>query len=204
MRLTMGLAASVSFAFLLGSVSTTAQSAKYGTAQAEKIYPRDGQRSIPPYNGSIAVWQNIDQTCPVSLRAQHGADGTMRKVDKNRPEGIAQKLHLTLTSKDTRQIAEARLRVRGVSGKGRVSRTDLTENGMDADATRNVNVKLQQGADKEATGDVWIPGMSAVLEVELNFVTFSDGSIQRFGATQGCRFKPDHLMLIANDYATPR
>jgi hypothetical protein len=197
MRHTMRLAALVSSAFLLASASAAAQSAGYGTAQVEKIDPPYGHRSIPSYNGSIAVWQNVDKACPVSVRAQHGADGTMRQVDKNRPEGIAQKLHLTLTDKDPRQIIEARLRVRGVSAKGRVSRTDMTPNGMDY--MRNVTVKLQQSADNEATGDVWVPGMTAVLQVELSSVTFADGSMQWFGATQGCRFTPDHLMLVAAD-----
>jgi hypothetical protein len=121
----------------------------------------------------------------------------MRKVDKNRPEGIAQLLHLILTSKNSRQIVEAHLRVRGSSGKGGMSRTDTAQNGMDA--TRNVTVRLRPSAEKEATGDVWVPGMSAVLEVELNFVMFADGGMQRFGTADGCRFTPEHLMLVAKD-----
>ena len=198
MRNLTRLAAAVSVAILLGSVSATAQSANYGTAQVEKIYPPSSQSSVPPYSGSIAVWQNMDmgQACPISLRAQHGADGTMRKVDKSRPEGIAQKLRLTLTSKDARQITEARLRVRGASAKGRVSRADMLQNNMDY--TRNVTVKLQPGAENQAIGDVWVPGMTAVLQVELSSVTFSDGEVQPFSAAQGCRFTPDHLMLIAD------
>ena len=196
MRYLTRLATAVSFAFLLGTVSTAAQSTNFGTAQIEKIYPRDGQSSVPPYSGSIAVWQKMNQTCPVSLRAQHGADGTMLKVDKTRPEGLAQLLHIILTSKNSRQIVEAHLRVRGASGKGQVSRTDLVQNGMDA--TRNVTVKLKPSAENEVTGDAWVRRMSAVLEVELNWVTFADGSVQRFDASQGCRFTPEHLMLIAD------
>jgi hypothetical protein len=197
MRYMMRLATLTLFTLLLGSVSAAAQSAGYGTAQVEKINPQSGQRAIPPYNGSIAVWQSMGQVCPVSLRAKHGSDGAMRKVDKNRPEGIAQKLHLTLTDKDQRQITEARLRVRGASAKGRVSPTDMTQNGMNY--TRDVTVKLQQSADNEATGEVWVPGMTAVLQVELSSVTFSDGEVRQFGASAGCRFTPDHLMLVAAD-----
>jgi len=113
----MRLAASVSFAFLLGSLSATAQNAKYGTAQVENIYPPYGQRSVPPYNGSVIVGRTINQACPISLRAQHGADGTMRKVDKSRPEGIAQKLHLILTSKNSKQVVEAQLECAGLPAK---------------------------------------------------------------------------------------
>jgi hypothetical protein len=183
----MRLAASVSFAFLLGSISVSAQNAGVGMAGAQ------GLSNAPV----LLPAQNVNAGCPVRLRAQHGADGTMRKVDKSRPDGIAQKLHLTLTGNDSRQITEAGLRVRGASGKGQVSRTDTALNSMDY--TRNVTVKLTQGAENEATGDVWVPGMSAVLEVELNFVKFADGGMQSFGSSQGCRFTPEHLMLIAKD-----
>lgn len=197
MRYLTRLAAAVSFAFLLAPVSTTAQNTNFGTAQIEKIYPRDGQSSVPPYTGSIAIWQQkVDQACPVSLRAQHGSDGTMLKVDKARPEGLAQRLHIILTSKNSRQIVEAHLRVRGASGKAQVSRTNLGQNSMDA--TRNVTVNLRPSAENEVTGDTWVRGMSAVLQVELSWVTFDDGSVQRFGAAQGCRFTPEHLMLIAD------
>ena len=187
MRHAMRLAASVSFAFLLGSISVSAQTKSSGTARMEGL----SQSAI------ATTSQRISAGCPVSLRAQHGADGTMRKVDKNRPEGIAQLLHLILTSKDSRQIVEAHLRVRGASGKAGISRTDIGQD--EKDATRNVTVKLQSTGENEATGNVWVPGMSAVLEVELNFVKFADGGMQSFGASQGCRFTPEHLMLIAKD-----
>jgi hypothetical protein len=183
MRHLKRLTALVSFAFLLGSVSVTAQNANTGAAQMQGLV----QPSIPAA---------AQQMCPISLRAQHGADGTMRQIDKHRPEGIAQLLHLILTSRDSRQIVEAHLRVRGASGKGQVSRTDTLSTGMDA--TRNVIVRLRPSAENEVTGDAWVRGMSAVLEVELNWVTFADGGMQRFGASQGCRFTPEHLMLVAD------
>jgi len=78
-----------------------------------------------------------------------------------------------------------------------MNRTDSAQNGMDA--TRNVIVKLNPSAENEFTGDAWVPGMSAVLQVEVNGVIFTDGSMQRFSAAEGCRFTPEHLMLIAKD-----
>lgn len=204
MRHVKRLAASVSFAFLLGSISLVAgqvpvqqREQSIGIACMEQI-PDKSQAANATTFPSANCSQSLPPvaSCPVSLRAQHGADGTMRKVDKNRPEGIAQLLHLILTSKNSRQIVEAHLRVRGASGKGQMSRTDTAQNGMDA--TMNVTVRLRPSAKSEATGDAWVPGMSAVLEVELNSVMFADGGMQRFGAADGCRFTPEHLMLIAN------
>ena len=167
------------FGFLLGSLSLGAQT--------------QGQPQSATTDLHV---QNPSATCPVKLRAQHGADGTTRQVDMTRPEGVAQRLHLIVASPDSNKIAEARLRVRGVSPKGRVSHADTT--GITTDAVRNLTVRLTQSDNNEATGDAWIQGMSAVLEVELHSVKFADGKIQRFSPTDGCRFTPEHLMLIAN------
>lgn len=178
--LDMKLAASVSFAFLIGSVFLAAQN--------------PGPSPAPTTTTARAQKMNI--SCPVRLRALHGADGSIVKVDKDRPKGIAQLLHLILTSPDSRQIVEARLRVRGTSGKGRVTQTATAGDG--SDAVRNLVVQFTPGPEKEVARDVWVPGMSAVLGVELNSVTFDDGTTLRFGAAHGCRFTPDHLMLIAD------
>jgi hypothetical protein len=190
MRHLIRLTVSVSFALLLAPISAAAQSGNVGTAGMEGTYRTDSPLSL-------VFVPNGNSACPVRLRAQHGADGTMRKVDQNRPQGVAQKLHITLTSNDSRQITEAHLKVRGASIRGKLTPSDSSRSNMDY--TRNVAVKVRQTTDNEATGDVWVPGMTAVLEVELNSVTFADGGMQWFGPSQSCRFTPDHLMLIAGD-----
>ena len=205
MRNVLRLAAAVSIGIFAGSVTVSAQN--YGQLQAPKVTkPGDldfanGQLQAPKVTkpGDLNfAFERIIPACPVSLRAQHGADGGFRKVDKSKPEGVAQLLHLILTSKDSRQIVEARLRVRGVSPIGRVSNARTFTNGA-ADATRNVSVRFTPSGENEVSGRVWVPGLSAVLEVELNGVTFNDGSMQRFSSADGCRFIPEHTMLIAKD-----
>jgi hypothetical protein len=200
MRLVPAFVANASLALLLGSVSSAGQSAPYGKATVEGIYGSPSQHSVPAINlNSVVVGASAGTACPISLRAQHGSDGAMRKVDKNPPEGIGQKLHVTLTSKDSRQTVAARLRVHGTSGKGQLmsqlSLSNTAPSGMDY--TRNVTVRLRPGADNEAIGDTRVAGLTAVLQVELTSVTFDDGSMQQFTAADGCRFMPDHLMLIA-------
>jgi hypothetical protein len=171
----------VSLAFMLpGSVSVVAQNA--AAIQSNTIVT------------TVVLESTV--ACPVALRAQHGADGNIRKVDKNRPEGNAQLLHLIISSRDSRQIEEARLTVRGTSGKGRVNRADLAPGGMDA--ARDLTVRFKPGADNEIVADAWVPGMTAVLQVDVKSVTFAGGSIQAFGVADRCRFTPEHLMLIAD------
>jgi hypothetical protein len=173
----MKFAAGVSLALLFGSVTLSAQSATQSQTQMS-VY------RLPITSGG----------CPVSLRALHGADGNMLKVDKNRPAGIAQLLHLIVSNPDSRQIVAARVRVRGLSGKGRMTQT--SDKGA-ADVTRNLEIRFSPGADKDVLSDVWVPGMTAVLEVELNSVTFADGTSRRFTGAEACQIAPDRMMLIA-------
>jgi hypothetical protein len=178
MRIVMKLASAVSAAFLLGSIPLAAQSA--------------GQPQVTTLTAQVQ-----SDSCPVSLRAQHGVDGNTMKVDKKHPQGLAQLLHLILTSEDSRQIVEARLRVHGTSGKGRLRGADASTD--DVNAIRNVTVRLRAGEKNESSGSVWVPGMTSVMEVDLASVSYSDGSLTRFSDADGCRFTPEHLMLIAGE-----
>jgi hypothetical protein len=48
------------------------------------------------------------------------------------------------------------------------------------------------------TGDLYIPGFTAVNSIELVQLSYSDGRIWRIGADNVCRVTPDPMMLIAN------
>jgi len=40
--------------------------------------------------------------------------------------------------------------------------------------------------------------VTVVLAIDLNSVTFADGSTLTFTSQDGCRIAPDHLMLVAS------
>jgi len=184
----MKSAALVSFAVLLGSVASGAQA--------------PGQ---PPSETTVFRTQPPATACPVSLHAQHGATGGMFQADKGRPKGLAQLLHLTLTSPDSTQIVLARVRVRGLSGKAHSAQalSGLGNSGPgnsihdDADVVRTLAVQFSQASGNTATGDLWVPGVTAVLTIDLNSATFGDGTTRTFSSQDACRIAPDHLMLVA-------
>jgi len=184
----MKSAALVSFAVLLGSVASGAQ-APGQTPSETTVF-----RTQPPATA-----------CPVSLRAQHGATGGMLQADKGRPKGLAQLLLLTLTSPDSRQIVSARVRVRGLSGKAHSAQalSGLDNSGPgnsihnDADVVRALAVQFSPASGNTAAGDLWVPGVTVVIAIDLNSVTFADGSTLTFRSQDGCRIAPDHLMLVA-------
>ena len=184
----------LSFAVLLGSIAPAAQTTRqdqtsFGVSRME------GLSTASPIDSSINIG------CPISLHALHGASGDMLKVDKSRPQGIAQLIHLILTTPDSRRIVAAKVRVHGITGKSRITQTKSSRD--ESDASANLVVRFPDGPEKSAgpgkdvSGDLWVPGMTAVLSIDLNSVTFADGSIWSFAGREACHVVPDKLMLIA-------
>ncbi|HKN21447.1 MAG TPA: hypothetical protein VJX73_08520 [Terracidiphilus sp.] len=136
-------------------------------------------------------------SCPVSMRAQHLPDGNLVKTRDSHPSGIGQWLHLSLVSRDSKQIAKATLRVRGFSAKARVTQTG--PGGDQAfDAIRTLTVALTAAANRSASVDFRVPGMTAVGRIDLESLEYSDGSTWKNGGASSCRVVPDPEMLITS------
>jgi hypothetical protein len=140
--------------------------------------------------------QSPGASCPVSLRARHKADGTMvqtgAQTHEAHPKGLGQWLHLTLANPQGKKVITAWITVQGFSNRARVTQT--SGNGSDASQTLSVRFTA---VDQAAETDVWVPDMTAVQTIDLNSVTFGDGSVWSFAGNAGCRITPDPLMLIA-------
>ena len=150
---------------------------------------------IPPMNPSIVGAVAMPPGCPVSLHAQHGADGSMIQVDKGRPKGLAQLLRLTITDPSSRQIVSARLRVHGLSGVPRATNVSSVSN--EGDSVQSFTVAFEPGPQNTAVARLWVPAVSAVLKIDLVSVTYADGSSRIFFSRENCRVTPDPLMLIS-------
>jgi hypothetical protein len=107
---------------------------------------------------------------------------------------MAQLLHLTLINPDSRQIVSAKVRVHGLSGKGRVTQTPAGQG--DSDVTQTLQLKFPGAAGNEVSSDLWVPGMTAVLLIDLDSVTFTDGSTRSFSRQDACSIAPDTKMPI--------
>lgn len=131
----------------------------------------------------------------MSLRAQQVGSAGMLAAEKGPPKGTGQGLHLILMSPDLRKIAGATVTVRGLTAKGRVVQA-LSNQADSSDTARTLNVTFVAGEGKEAAADLWVEGMTAVRTVNLNSVTFVDGSTWKPLAGSSCRVVPDPMMLI--------
>ena len=181
---------------LLGSATATGQSvsqpqSSFGVASMENLQTTGAKTTspaIPP--PSLGV-------CPVAMRAQHLSDGILVKTRDSHPSGIGQWLHLSLASRDSKQIATATLRMRGFSPKARVTQTGL--GGDQAfDAMRTLTVAFVTAADRSASADFRVPGMTAVGRIDLESLEYSDGSTWKISGASSCRVAPDPEMLITS------
>jgi hypothetical protein len=190
-------------ALLLDSASLAAQypvptqnQNSFGVATTSLFRPGSG---VP----SVAVLTGPPQTpgCPVSLRAQHLADGSMMRTGSAHPKGVGQWLHLTAANPGAKQVVDALIDVRGFADVPR--RTNASASGeARADAQRTMTVSFSTvsssgAAGQAAAADVWVPGMTAVTSIELKRVTYADGSLWSFAGGGSCRITPDPFMLVA-------
>ncbi|MGA2808130.1 MAG: hypothetical protein ABSE87_08340 [Terracidiphilus sp.] len=178
----------VLFAILFGAIPLSGQN---GTA---------GMENMGQTQNFIVKLPQGPSTCPVSLRAQQAASGNMLAVRSGEPKGPAQGLHLILTNRDSRQIVGATVTVRGLTAKGRVTRalSDPALTGLDDDAARTLEVTFSAGTSREFFTDFSVPGLTSVRAIDLDSVTYADGSTWKLAPGKTCRAVPDPLMLIVS------
>jgi hypothetical protein len=207
----MKCAAVVSFAILFGSTILPGQTASKG--QAQIVIQKS---STAPDGSTVWTTQTLSQTdarkagiripaltnsCPVSLRAKQAAAAFARQVNNGgpqdngtRPRDIAQRLHLSVTSADSRRVVAANVTVRGFANKGRFVETMST--GDNTDAAKTFDVQFRAGPEHEISTELWVPGLSAVRSIDLNSITYDDGSTWKLAAGGSCSALVDGVMLI--------
>jgi hypothetical protein len=186
---------------IAGQSPGTAQGQSFGVAQMTGIQHSGTQVSQQP-GGIVIQLTPLTIGCPVSLRAQHLADGSLVRTRSGtaqtsaQPEGLEQWLHLTVTNPGSRAIRAATITVHGYSNKARVTQTlSGSQEGSDASWTTTLSFAGAEGRTESA--DVRVPGMTAVQTIELKTVTYADGSLWRLSGSQSCRVAPDPLMLVS-------
>lgn len=154
-------------------------------------------------------WSNMSG-CPVALRATQISSANMMQTrkDQSHPQQWGQRLHLTFTSREEKQIAGATVAVWGFALKPRMmnagNTTDLTARKVrpgeqpqkdSTQAARTIHVAFQAGTS--VATDVWVPGISATQTIDLLALTYADGTSWKLAEGQTCQIKPDPLMLIS-------
>lgn len=201
----MNRSVAVSFALLLGSTVMAAQTGGqgYGFGVVQNVTPGpDGKmtwttRAMSPAEAEKAAANALANSCPVSLRAQQAGAAYRREVGASdaAPKGVVQHLHLVVTNPDAKKVVAATVTVRGLTDKPRVTQTLTTQDATDA--AKTVDVRFG-GSGKEVSANLKLPGFSAVSSVELNSVTYGDGSTWKLATGSVCRTPVDGFMLVGS------
>jgi len=178
----MNRTAAVSFALLFGSTILVAQTASQNQAPVQTT-----TLSVAPPPSS----------CPVSLHARQTPGWDKMVVNGASPKSTSQMLHLTVAAPHPRSVVAANVTVRGFSNKARLLPTGLS-NQDSSDAAKTLDVTFSAATGKEVSADISVPGLTAVSVIDLNSVTYSDGSTWKLAAGSSCRSWIDGFMLVSS------
>jgi hypothetical protein len=210
MNRVMNHAGVVSFALLFASTYLIAQPTSPGQPQIEihtvvtTVAP-DGStvwttRTASQEEAQKATASVLANNCPISLHAGHAPGGDMIEVNGKRVHNTAQRLHLSISDSDSKRIVAANVTVHGFSNKARYMPAMSAQDSSDAAKTLDVRFPSGQGSesDKERSAELAVPGLTAVTVIDLNSVTYSDGSTWKLASGGSCRSWVDGLMLVSS------
>lgn len=149
---------------------------------------------------------HMDRTnCPVGLQVKHGPglaisrsadgpsmngkplrDGQVQVPDQN------QGIHLTLINLSPLSIVSAEVVVHGFSNKWRY----VPLAGADPDLARTVDVALDVQGNGQASRNLSFSHFTAITAVDVNEITYADGSSWHTSSPGACSASPDLFMLV--------
>jgi hypothetical protein len=172
----------VSLFLLLGTMAAFGQSPAHNPSQPAVL------ETIP-----------LSDHCPLNLSAQQGMSGELRNAKvlphlRETPSQPAQQIRLTLANTRLTGITAARIKVRGYTPNGRI----MPSGTPPPDAVKSLDLLLVVGPKQDVSTDLRLESFSAVTSIELESVTYADGSRWQTSTENRCEIAPDPLMLITS------
>jgi hypothetical protein len=140
--------------------------------------------------------------CPIDMRVHQGIGGGTIAVDKDgvKRHVFAQRLRLFLNelgrADSDRRIVSATVTVHGSNGKAQMLPLDGGSGVNSGSMERTLSVDLQNWGEPGVSGDIRLPGFTSASMVNLQSVTYDDGSTWKVSGRETCRVAPDPLMLV--------
>jgi hypothetical protein len=137
---------------------------------------------------------HMDRTnCPVGLQVQHGPGLPMsRNAGQAQKTDQSQGIHLTLINLSPQSIVSAQVVVHGFSDKWRY----IPVSGADPDLARTVEVALDVKGNGQAGRNLSLSRFTAITAVDVNAITYADGSAWRTSSPGACSASPDLFMPV--------
>ena len=127
--------------------------------------------------------------CPIELKASLNSAGKIVPIapaEKGPVKGDDQRLQITLSNPESEVVA-ARFTVHGFPVGGRVDPAVLYLSKDPAEITKTIAFDQTVAVGQNASFDVAVPNFSTVTSIDLDSVTYSDGSIWHSENRKYCR-----------------
>jgi hypothetical protein len=155
-----------------------------------------------PNNESLGFYPYSLDRCPIGLQVNHGSFFLQRKTeygpgsgDGVSPASSVQRIHLTMTNPSLREVVKVELTVHGYSDKWRA----IPLASSAPDLARRLTVVLDIKGNGHASSDLSLSSFTAVTSVDVDRLTYADGSVWHATARGACSVAPNPLMLVSAD-----
>lgn len=215
--------AALSFVFLAAAMTATAQQPS-GAAIAGM--EQSGQQSAPQTSALMdqlkqRVAELNQRLCPIDMEARQG--GGLHILRAQRDGKVTRPpMTPTLTLRDAGRkiIVSANITAQGYGGStggamplqtGTAERVKPNNNGSDNNGpddkmiiqgdkrpriTRTLTIQFERDNSDEDSSQFELPGFVTLSSIQLNSVTYTDGTIWNIAAPRSCRVAPSPLMLV--------
>jgi hypothetical protein len=138
-------------------------------------------------------------SCPISMRVRQGiGNGVLVVKGGKRLDTVGSRLRLNLAPSQDRPgtVIAATVIVHGFNGKPGVFPLVATRDHA-SEITKTLAVSLTADDDNSFWSELLLPGLTGPNRVDLQSVTYVDGSIWKVALTDACHVAPDPFMLVA-------
>jgi hypothetical protein len=158
------------------------------------------QQSIKPEsskNTSLTHLHTAGADCPLDMQASHGAGVPISVPAGNLTPGptLDHRIHLTMINLRSHDIVSAQITAHGFSDKWKA--IDLENSSQAPDIAKILEVVLDVKGMGRASSDLSLSRFTAVTAIDLNSITYKDGTTWHASSPGACSTIPDLIMLVA-------
>ena len=151
-------------------------------------------QTVAPATGPVVALQPPpSQNCPVSVSARHAEDGGLVAVSPSQARH-KQGYRLTLSPAADHTVRKVTITLHGLVGL----QFQPADEGKGADVTETITLSPWLGQDHNFHSVVYTDKLTGVQWIELNEITYADGSQWHASAAATCRVAPNGFMLVAS------
>jgi hypothetical protein len=153
-------------------------------------------QNVVLHHGFPKSHAQIESNCPVDMAIDRSGLYERREVHSAPyPEAnlqIEQRIRLDLTNRNPTKIVAAQITVHGLSQKTRYMELTTPE----ADMAKSFHLSLDLRGNGQSSNVLWLTRFAVITRVDLNAVTYADGSAWHEPGPAACSVAPSLLVRV--------